>query len=190
MLRVLQGYLGKEGAAHASLFDACREPLCTSEKNATPQHLPAAERVCAAGLLTQWLKPHIQEGGRDPRVVARKNMVADGVPLRCNRTVSKKGGLQASMLYSNEKLRETKDARVANGLARLTKPQIATLSRQFNDECKNLPIDIQQEYIEQAKILKRGSADAQQQSDVSDDYNSDQRLHQTRSAPSHPQALR
>ena len=51
------------------------ERLFAGVKKATPSKLPYAERLMAAGLLTQWLKPHLAEGGDDPRTMTRGQMV-------------------------------------------------------------------------------------------------------------------
>ena len=39
------------------------ERLLSTVKKATPARLPFAERVLAAGLLTQWIKPHMSANG-------------------------------------------------------------------------------------------------------------------------------
>jgi hypothetical protein len=75
-------------------------------KKATPSKLPYAERLMAAGLLTQWLKPHLAEGGDDPRTTTRGQMVEAGVPIQAavnkSSSSSSKGGVHASMMCANE----------------------------------------------------------------------------------------
>ena len=63
------------------------ERVLSLVKTATPVKLPYAERLCGAGLLVQLLKPHLKEGGSDPRTTTREDLVADGVPLLCNRKI-------------------------------------------------------------------------------------------------------
>ena len=91
-------------AAHAKVCNMHLERLLALVKRASPGKLPYAERVCAAGLLTQWISPHLSEGGSDPRITTRADLVADGVPLECSRKVSKRGGLHPSMVYANREL--------------------------------------------------------------------------------------
>ena len=75
-------------------------------KSATPQRLPFAERLCAAGLLTQWLGPHTRAGGSDPRSTTRSDLINSDAPIEANRVKNLRGGLTASMCYSNERMTE------------------------------------------------------------------------------------
>ena len=70
---------GKRGKSN----DMHLERVLAEVKKATPARLPHAERLCAAGLLTQFLTPHLKEGGNDTRITTRKQLLDAGVPLAC-----------------------------------------------------------------------------------------------------------
>jgi hypothetical protein len=133
------------------------ERLFSQVKKATPKKLPLAERVCAAGLLTQWMRPHLQAGGRDPRVTTRADLLADGVPLECEKLKSNRGGLTAAMVYSNEMKVERK--------ADKTKP--AMTQNESNELVRNdirvsfpaLPAERRQHYKDLANKLRKDRID-------------------------------
>ena len=137
------------------MFKVCSmhiERLFAQVKKATQAHLPAAERVCAAGLMCQWLRPHFQAGGRGPRVVTREQLIDDGVPIESNRVRSKRGGLQSSMQYSNEMLAAIKTQRSEQALPALTRIEIRALSKHCNTAFSSLSEDEQLNYKDMPKI--------------------------------------
>jgi hypothetical protein len=115
-------------------------------KKASPARLPYAERLLAAGLLTQWLKPHLAAGGEDPRTVTRAQMIRDGVPIEANRTSSLRGGLRASHCYANDELAKVKLARKQAGEEPLDRTASNDLKRNFNQAFPKLPADTIQHY--------------------------------------------
>ena len=126
------------------------ERLLAQISKASPEKLPHAERLCAQGLMCQWLRPHLQQGGRDPRVISTDTLVEDGVPIERNRHHGATGarGLAPSMLYSNEKLAEAKETRKSQGLPAFSRSEIQNLTKQCNTDFRNLDQTQQQVYID------------------------------------------
>ena len=101
------------------------ERLLSGIKAATPSKLPYAERLCGAGLLSMFMRPHIAAGGRDPRVTRREDLLAAGVPLKCAKPKSKsaRGGLQASIAFATVELQKEQQ------LQKMTKAQCDAFKR-------------------------------------------------------------
>jgi hypothetical protein len=60
------------------------ERLLALIKSSCPSHkarAPNMERVCANGLLTQWIALHRKNGGADPRITSRRALVIADVPI-------------------------------------------------------------------------------------------------------------
>ena len=142
------------------------ERVLSEVRRATPSKLPFAERLCAAGLLTQWLHGHKAQGGSDPRVVTRADLIRGGVPLQCNKSASARGGVQASMLYANHHLAAEKQRRLRAGQPPLSASEIPTVTAALNKEFATLSDDAQQEFLDSAdegrlaRKIKPASTDA------------------------------
>ena len=147
------------------------ERMLSLVQKATPSKLPYAERLLAAGMLTQWLKDHTAQGGADPRVTTRDQLLTAGVPLECNKEVTKKGGPQPQMLYSNEELSKVKRRRVADGLAPLSKVECVEETRRFNSEFRTLDSVNRQAYIDEAAD-RRSNRNSAGSTDIAPSYNS------------------
>ena len=68
------------------------ERLLALTRQATSGSDADAERVCASGLLCQILSDHRNRGGAEPGVVTRAQLLADKVPLRCQKCKNKAKG--------------------------------------------------------------------------------------------------
>ena len=157
------------------------ERLFAQVKRATPSKLPYAERVLAAGLLTQWLRPHIADGGTDPRITTRQELLAAGVPIqaqqKCEKTL--KGGLHANMMFANDEVSKIAAHREQVNGSKLSRAERATLLSEFCKAFANEPSDIQERYVEKVndqRTIRRDAADADDApSDDAKAYNSARR---------------
>ena len=139
------------------------ERLFAAVKKATPAKLPHAERLMAAGLMTQWLRPHLAEGGDDPRITTRTQMIQAGVPIQANKPkASMRGGLQPSVAFANDEVSKAKRARVANKETSMTRTERADLAREFVQSFPTQPDDIKDRFVEQvqdSRDRRRGRRD-------------------------------
>ena len=55
--------------------------LCKMVATLRGQSLPTMERAVSCGMLAQLLNVHVTAGGDDPRLVTRRSMIRDGVPI-------------------------------------------------------------------------------------------------------------
>ena len=95
------------------------ERMLARLKKSTPQKLPNAERLCAAGAVSEWVRTHVDAGGSDPRTTLRSELIRQGAPLQCGRKLSARGGMRASIAWANDKLRKDKERGISrNQLAR------------------------------------------------------------------------
>ena len=118
-------------------------------KSATPGKCPFVERFLSAGTLTQWLRSSIAQGGADPRVKSREQLLRLGVPLQCRKTASK-GGLVPSMIYSNVETSKIKLRRAADGLPPLSEQEFYAESKRFNDQFRTLDPTIRKKFEDDA----------------------------------------
>jgi hypothetical protein len=155
------------------------ERLLSDIKRASPAKLPYAERVCAAGLAAQFLKPHLASGGDDPRVTTRKTLAANGVPLQCARVKhSKMGGLKPEMMYANKVCADLKIEREQNGQPRFTRDEFRTCHSEYISKFSTLPILMQEHYRDLAKNdhQDRQNVDMSGENDVAE-YDDSLRFH-------------
>ena len=139
-------------------------------KKATPANLPHAERLLAAGLLTQWLRPHLAEGGSDPRITTRSEMIDAGVPIQANKPKKgMRGGLQPSVAFSNDEVSKVKKARLENNEAHMSRTERADLARKFIADFPQQPEDIQSRYVEQVQDSRDGRRTDRDTNTVEDD---------------------
>ena len=128
-------------------------------KSASPDSGPYAERLCVADVLSHILKDHLKDNGSDPRVTTRETLSEMNVPLECNRSISKKGGLQPSMLYSNEQLELTKKQRSTDGQPPVTPDEVGDLTRRFSRNFRTLDESAQKKYTDAASKKRQEKLD-------------------------------
>ena len=100
-------------ALHHCFTDMSMERLLGLFRHWCPSNHTDAERLVATGLLGQSLTVHKASGGDDPRAPSRKQMLDDGVPLRCKkgkkgRSEQQPAGAFVHWMRKQEKARETK----------------------------------------------------------------------------------
>ena len=132
--------------SRGKLTNMDNERLFAGVKKATPSKLPYAERLMAAGLLTQWLKPHLAEGGDDPRTTTRGQMVEAGVPIQAvvnkSSSSSTKGGVHASMMFANEEYTKVSKTRQENKETGFTRAERSEFLKEYNNKFADLPKDL------------------------------------------------
>ena len=146
---------------HAKACNMNLERLLALVKKSTLGRLPYAERVCAAGLATQWLRPHLREGGSDPRTTTRTQLIDLGVPLACSKakTSAHKGFLCASIRFANAELTKVRLQRASANQPKLTRPEVHALTRQFNDSFKHQTDDARKHFEDLAESKHAMSLD-------------------------------
>jgi hypothetical protein len=157
--KCLRGCLQKLGK-HGNLCNMECERLLSSFRKATPDKLPHAERVCAAGLLTQWLRPHLKANGNDPRTTTRANLLDAGVPLACGGVKTLKGCLHASMLYANDKLADRKAELAAQGLPAMSRDDTKRFTKIVHTAFRTEPPEVIEHYKVVAEEMQEGRIDS------------------------------
>ena len=76
--------------------------LALIKQSCVGETTPHLEREVANGFLTQWLAAFKGNGGADPRVQTRSQMVNAGLPTKANKRRSSRGGMRGWMVYQNE----------------------------------------------------------------------------------------
>ena len=110
--------------------------------------VPYVERLCSAGFLSQWLTTHMGQGGRDPRRTTRDDLIADDVPVVCNRRRTRKGGvLRPQMRYANKIYSQEKVERERTGLPRRTMAEKNTRLGALCIEYDSISPDEQAEFL-------------------------------------------
>jgi len=109
------------------------ERLLAAIRNATDDGDVDVERVCAAGLLTQFATAHRQGGGDEPGYTTRGHLLEDGVALRCrpDETPAGQSGTLVAWMREMERKRK-RDGGVLN------KEEYKTWQRQKAEEWTSL----------------------------------------------------
>ena len=118
------------------------ERLLSRYKRSIFHQGPHAERVSAAGLLSEWCHEHIAGGGRNPKITVAKHLVEDfNAPLRmagrCGLAQPKKA--RGNFLYASEKWQEHQKQ---NGTTRFTQQDYYAFRAKF---CKDFTTDLSEE---------------------------------------------
>ena len=87
----------------------------------------------------------MQNGGVDPRITTRDQLVSAGVPLHCLKN-SQYRGLRPSMLYSDEKLATLKLQRANASLTKLNREEIKVITKQYNEDFKLESVETRTKY--------------------------------------------
>ncbi len=118
------------------------ERLLSQVRAASPENAPSIERVCTAGLMTQFLTEHVRLGRTDPRFDCASDLVRKGAPLQLavGRSARNKRMARSGILYANEQVAKRKHEVQAEGAdGHLRQAEVHTILRRASREFRDLP---------------------------------------------------
>jgi hypothetical protein len=127
------------------------ERLLASYKLGCPLDNPTGERFCASAMLSEWVATHVQNGGDDPKIIDRKNLIDSGAPLMAAKkdqdTDARK--CRGNILYTSE---EWKDFKRLNQDVEIDRDFYYTFRAEKMREYNTLPKERRDEYSAKASM--------------------------------------